>query len=151
MTLVVNNENIETQIERLEQARHDFQSLESDENVKILDGIIGALESERDVFNTLASINNNITQLNKYTVDGNNQDNVIQLLEDTVQLCEGIDGKSVVEDTNTDIRSVKSTCSDYLAELERINNSDVLIMTEEDEKTLSKIESTLDELGIAYE
>lgn len=147
----ITSDNIDSQIDKLEDVREQFRKLGADDNVATLTRVIDSLESERDVFNTLASINNNITQLNKYTVDGNNQDNVIQLLEDTVQLCEGIEGKSVVEDTNTDIRSVKSTCSDYLAELERINNSDVLIMTEEDEKTLSKIESTLDELGIAYE
>lgn len=147
----ITSDNIDSQIDKLEDVREQFRKLGADDNVATLTRVIDSLESERDVFNTLASINNNITQLNKYTVDGNNQDNVIQLLEDTVQLCEGIEGKSVVEDTNTDIRSVKSTCSDYLAELESINNSDVLIMTEEDEKTLSKIESTLDELGIAYE
>ncbi|MCG2214120.1 hypothetical protein K4T26_12370 [Staphylococcus epidermidis] len=147
----ITSDNIDSQIDKLEDVREQFRKLGADDNVATLTRVIDSLESERDVFNTLASINNNITQLNKYTVDGNNQDNVIQLLEDTVQLCEGIEGKSVVEDTNTEIKSVKSTCSDYLAELESINNSDVLIMTEEDEKTLSKIESTLDELGIAYE
>lgn len=147
----ITSDNIDSQIDKLEDVREQFRNLGADDNVATLTRVIDSLESERDVFNTLASINNNITQLNKYTVDGNNQDNVIQLLEDTVQLCEGIEGKSVVEDTNTEIKSVKSTCSDYLAELESINNSDVLIMTEEDEKTLSKIESTLDELGIAYE
>lgn len=147
----ITSDNIDSQIDKLEDVRNQFRKLGADDNVATLTRVIDSLESERDVFNTLASINNNITQLNKYTVDGNNQDNVIQLLEDTVQLCEGIEGKSVVEDTNTEIKSVKSTCSDYLAELESINNSDVLIMTEEDEKTLSKIESTLDELGIAYE
>ena len=147
----ITSDNIDSQIDKLEDVRNQFRKLGADDNVATLTRVIDSLESERDVFNTLASINNNITQLNKYTVDGNNQDNVIQLLEDTVHLCESVEDKSVVEDTNADIRSVKSTCSDYLAELESINNSDVLIMTEEDEKTLSKIESTLDELGIAYE
>lgn len=154
MTLVVNNENIETQIERLEQARRDFQSLESDENVKILDGIIGALENERDVFSGINTINARVDNINKYIasgIDGNNEDNFKSELEQCINDIEEIKGKSNVDTTDDSLNRLKTTLSEYLDDVNNRQNSGGLLLNDENEKHLNSVKSTLQELGISYE
>lgn len=154
MTLVVNNENIETQIERLEQARRDFQSLESDENVKILDGIIGALENERDVFSGINTINARVDKINKYIandIDGSNEDNFKSELEKCIGDIDDIIGKSNVDTTDDSLNRLKTTLSEYLDDVNNRQNSGGLLLNDENEKHLNSVKSTLQELGISYE
>lgn len=154
MTLVVNNDNIETQIERLEQARRDFQSLESDENVKILDGIIGALENERYVFSGINTINARVDNINKYItngINGNNEDNFKSELERCISDIDEITGKSNVETTDANLNRLKTTLSEYLDDVNNRQNSGGLLLTDENEKHLNSVKSTLQELGISYE
>lgn len=154
MTLVVNNENIETQIERLEQARRDFQSLESDENVKILDGIIGALENERYVFSGINTINARVDKINKYIandIDGSNEDNFKSELEECIGDIDDIIGKSNVDTTDDSLNRLKTTLSEYLDDVNNRQNSGGLLLNDENEKHLNSVKSTLQELGISYE
>ncbi|MCI3137811.1 hypothetical protein MKZ72_11340 [Staphylococcus hominis subsp. hominis] len=154
MTLVVNNENIETQIERLEQAKRDFQSLESDENVSILDGIIGALENERDVFSGINTINARVDNINKYIasgIDGSNEDNFKSELEQCIGVIDDIIGKSNVDTTDDSLNRLKTTLSEYLDDVNNRQNSGGLLLNDENEKHLNSVKSTLQELGISYE
>lgn len=154
MSLVVNSENIETQIERLEQAKRDFQSLESDENVSILNGIIGALENERDVFSGINTINARVDNINKYIasgIDGNNEDNFKSELEQCINDIEEIKGTSNVDTLDASLNRLRTTLSEYLDDVNNRQSSGGLLLTDETEKHLNSVKSTLQELGISYE
>lgn len=154
MSLVVNSENIETQIERLEQAKRDFQTLESDENVDILNGIIGALENERDVFSGINTINARVDNINKYIasgIDGNNEDNFKSVLEQCINDIEEIKGKSNVDTLDANLNRLRTTLSEYLDDVNNRQSSGGLLLTDETEKHLNSVKSTLQELGISYE
>lgn len=154
MSLVVNSGNIETQIERLEQARRDFQTLESDENVSILNSVIDTLESERDVFSGINTINARVDNINKYIssgIDGNNEDSFKSVLEQCINDIDGIIGKSVVETTDDSLNRLKTTLSEYLDDVNNRQSSGGLLLTDETEKHLNSVKSTLQELGISYE
>lgn len=154
MSLVVNNKNIETQIERLEQARRDFQILESDENVEILNGIITTLENERDVFSGINTVNAHVDNINKYIangIDGNNENSFRNELEQCISVIDDIIGKSAVDTTDASLNRLKTTLSEYLDDVNNRQNSGGLLLTDETEKHLNSVKSTLQELGISYE
>lgn len=152
MALELTPSNIDTQIEQLTQARDGLQKLGNDQNVAILNNVIDAVEDEKQVFDTMTTINQYVEQVNRYErIDNSNIEQLRQLLEAIVSQCDDIDGLSKSDETNADIRSLKTTCSEYIDSISTIQNSDGLLLDESSEKALNEIKSILDELGVAYE
>lgn len=152
MALELTPSNIETQLEQLSKARDGLQRLGNDQNVAILNNVIDAVEDEKQVFDTMTTINQYVEQVNRYErIDNSNIEQLRQLLEGIVSQCDEIDGLSKVDDTNADIRSLKKDCSDYLDNISTIQNSDGLLLDEDSESDLNEIKSILKELGVAYE
>ncbi|MES8790458.1 hypothetical protein U6O01_12225, partial [Cutibacterium acnes] len=82
MTLELTPSNIETQIEQLSKARDGLQKLGYDKNVAILNNVIEGAESEKQVFDTMTTINQYVEQVNRYErVDNSNIEQLKQLLE----------------------------------------------------------------------
>ena len=152
MALELTPSNIETQIEQLTKARDGLQRLGNDENVAILNNVIDGVEDEKQVFDTMTTINQYVEQVNRYErIDNSNIEELRKLLEAIVSQCDDIDGLSKSDETNADVRSLKTDCSDYLDDISTIQNSDGLLLDESSEKALEEIKSILDELGVAYE
>ena len=152
MALELTPSNIETQLEQLSKARDGLQRLGDDQNVAILNNVIDGVEDEKQVFDTMTTINQYVEQVNRYErIDNSNIEQLRQLLEGIVSQCDEIDGLSNVDDTNADIRSLKTDCSDYLDNISTIQNSDGLLLDEDSESDLNEIKSILKELGVAYE
>lgn len=152
MALDLTPSNIDTQLEQLTQARDGLQKLGNDQNVAILNNVIDAVEDEKQVFDTMTTINQYVEQVNRYErIDNSNIEQLRQLLEAIVSQCDDIDGLSKSDETNADIRSLKTTCSEYIDSISTIQNSDGLLLDESSEQALNEIKSILDELGVAYE
>ena len=152
MALDLTPSNIDTQLEQLTQTRDGLQKLGNDQNVAILNNVIDAVEDEKQVFDTMTTINQYVEQVNRYErIDNSNIEQLRQLLEAIVSQCDDIDGLSKSDETNADIRSLKTTCSEYIDSISTIQNSDGLLLDESSEKALNEIKSILDELGVAYE
>lgn len=152
MALDLTPSNIDTQLEKLTQARDGLQKLGNDQNVAILNNVIDGVEDEKQVFDTMTTINQYVEQVNRYErIDNSNIEQLRQLLEAIVSQCDDIDGLSKSDETNADIRSLKTTCSEYIDSISTIQNSDGLLLDESSEKALNEIKSILDELGVAYE
>lgn len=152
MALELTPSNIETQLEQLSKARDGLQRLGNDQNVAILNNVIDAVEDEKQVFDTMTTINQYVEQVNRYErIDNSNIEQLRQLLEAIVSQCDEIDGLSKSDDTNADIRHLKTDCSDYLDNISTIQNSDGLLLDESSEQALNEIKSILDDLGVAYE
>ena len=152
MALELTPSNIDTQIEQLTQARDGLQKLGNDQNVAILNNVIDAVEDEKQVFDTMTTINQYVEQVNRHErVDNSNIEQLKQLLEAIVSQCDDIDGLSKSDETNADIRSLKTTCSEYIDSISTIQNSDGLLLDESSEQALNETKSILDELGVAYE
>lgn len=152
MALDLTPSNIDTQLEQLTQARDGLQKLGNDQNVAILNNVIDAVEDEKQVFDTMTTINQYVEQVNRYErIDNSNIEQLRQLLENIVSQCDDIDGLSKSDGTNADIRSLKTTCSEYIDSISTIQNSDGLLLDETSEKALEEVKSILDELGVAYE
>lgn len=152
MALDLTPSNIDTQLEQLTQVRDGLQKLGNDQNVVILNNVIDGVEDEKQVFDTMTTINQYVEQVNRYErIDNSNIEQLRQLLEAIVSQCDDIDGLSKSDETNADIRSLKTTCSEYIDSISTIQNSDGLLLDESSEKALNEIKSILDELGVAYE